>query len=327
MKAFRRIAAAFFVCLSSFSNYPAFFQRAAAYETVRAQIPVNCAELTVDQSHQYVIHIEPDSQYAPVPVPTVMELPENGDGQFTLDISEPGTFHYRVFEAPGDNPNIEYDSEIYDITLYVETSGENGLAYSITASKYGVSTKEETIAFQDSFRQNRIHATDPVMSAETTSAATTYTTTVSASLPASLSTADSSAVSSSVTVIAKKITTGTTGTAAETSVSESEMLHTSSDLSTEESTVSSETEAATQTDTAHSEYTDSKPAGNLTTAQPPERPAATTSKQNTITNVIGNVLTGESFPARTVRLVLIIAACVAVCSFLFRQKRRKNKQF
>ena len=57
-----------------------------------------------------------------------------------------------------------------------------------------------------------------------------------------------------------------------------------------------------------------------------ELTAPAESKKGYITRIVDSALTGDSFPAYTVRAVLITAFAAALCTFLFRQKNSEEEE-
>lgn len=120
-----------------------------AYQTVQARIPINCLKVRGEGTHVYKIRIETDNNYAPVPASDLIEISEEGEGYFEIEITEPGTFRYRIFEEKGEDPDIEYDSNIYILTVFVENSGDDELIYSVSAAIDGKAGKTERIQFHN----------------------------------------------------------------------------------------------------------------------------------------------------------------------------------
>lgn len=154
---------------------------ADAYLTIQAEIPVSCLEIHDDNTHIYQIVIEPDNTISPTPKSDLLEITENGSGKFEIDIDEPGTYQYRIYEKPGYDTNIIYDDNIYSITVYVETVTDDDLRYAVSAQIIGKDEKPERIEFENTLYVDygTVTTTLPVttVASETTTASdTAYTT-------------------------------------------------------------------------------------------------------------------------------------------------------
>ncbi len=216
------------VCLLSLFVLFSGTQKAFAYEAIRVTIPVNCFSVYGNSTHTYELKVESENESAPKPVDDILTVTEDSTGAFEIDLTEPGTYHYSIYEIPGSDSNIQYDSSSYDIVVFAENSEDGGLRYAVTAYKAEADSKAEAIAFQDlAFSETETTA------ASTTTAAILTTTAV---------------------------TTATTA-------------------------------------------------------------AATTTKN---TDIVYNILTGDSFPAHAIRLVMLISAMTAIFAFLF--KRDQNEE-
>lgn len=251
MKALRGFASAAVMCMLSFCMLICGAQPAAAYETVSAEISVACLAVDRTDGHVYHISIEADNAQSPAPLSDELEIMENGSGRFQLNLTEPGTFVYRVYEPTGDDPAISYDDNVYLVTVFVENAAEDTLVYAVSARRAGSDSKTEKIEFQNLVLADR--------DSDSTTTATTTTTAV------------------------------TTETTAVSSVSDSDT----------ETTLTSGTSATTST--------------TVTTAA--------SADSHDIHSMIDDVLTGDSFPAHAVRIIMLIAALTAVGAFLFKRER------
>ena len=237
MKRMKRLIPAL-VCLLSLLAFFSGAQTASAYEAITVTIPVNCFTVYGNSTHTYELKLESENESDPQPAEDILKITEDSAGAFEIDLTEPGTYHYSIYEIPGSDANIQYDSSSYKIIVFAENSEDGGLRYTITAYEAGTNSKAERIAFQD----NAFSET------ETTSAATTVTTVTAAST--------------------------TTASAATTT-------------------------AATTT-------------------------AATTTEQNT--DIVYNILAGDSFPAHAIRLVMLLSAMTAIFAFLFKRNQSEEEE-
>ncbi len=137
------------VCLLSLFALLSGTQTAFAYETIRVNIPVNCLTVYGNDTHTYELKIETENESSPEPVSDILTMTEESTGAFEIDLSEPGTYHYSIYEVTGSDANIRYDSSRYNIVVYAENSENGGLGYSMTAYRAGSDSKADRIAFQD----------------------------------------------------------------------------------------------------------------------------------------------------------------------------------
>ena len=212
------------VCLLSLFAILSGTQTAFAYETIRVNIPVNCLTVYGNDTHTYELKIETENESSPEPVSDILTMTEESTGAFEIDLTEPGTYHYSIYEVTGSDANIRYDSSRYNIVVYAENSENGRLGYSMTAYMAGSDSKADRIAFQDM-----------VLSDNKTTSTATMTTAV---------------------------TTMTT--------------------------------------------------------------AVTTKEYDTLN--INSILTGDSFPAHAIRLVMLISAMTAIFAFLFKRNQSEEEE-
>ena len=91
---------------------------------VKAQIPIIC-EKTDATNNNYEIVIE-NIDNAPLPDNNVISFSESGQTEYEIEIDEPGTYLYKVYEKAGTNKNIIYDNTSYTVTIFV-TQDDNGV--------------------------------------------------------------------------------------------------------------------------------------------------------------------------------------------------------
>lgn len=128
----------------SFNTITAF-----AYVTAAVEIPVTCLEVQDGKTHIYTIKIEAENKVSPVPESDTLEISQNGTGRFKIDIDEPGTFRYKIYEKPGSDDDIKYDKNVYHITVFVENADENRLKYAVSAAVSGSDEKPKQIVFEN----------------------------------------------------------------------------------------------------------------------------------------------------------------------------------
>ncbi|MCR4890307.1 MAG: hypothetical protein K5979_14195 [Ruminococcus sp.] len=147
MKAAERIISAVSACILSLSLFCLGELQAEAYSTIDAEIPVTCLKVEDNNSHIYQIKIESENDISPAPISDTLYITENGTGYFEINIDEPGTFRYRIYEETGSDPNIEYDDNIYAVSVFVENGIDDELIYSVTANIVGRDGKLDNIEF------------------------------------------------------------------------------------------------------------------------------------------------------------------------------------
>ena len=182
MKTLRRIFCTATLCLLSCFVFPFYSISASAYVTIEAEIPVYCLEVTDSGNHIYQIKIESENNVSPAPKSDILEITENGTGKFEIDIDEPGTYQYRIYEKTGYDSNIKYDDNIYTVTVFVETISDDDLKYAVVAKIIGKDEKPDCIEFENIVYgdSETVTTTIPVTTVPTettTTAATEKTTT------------------------------------------------------------------------------------------------------------------------------------------------------
>ena len=250
------------VCLLSFIFSYAFSINAYAYVPIDADITVDCLEIPDERDNTYAIKIESENESFPAPRSDKLEISENGKGCFKIDITEPGTYTYRIYELSGEEPEIEYDRNVYIVTVFAEHGDGDELTYSISVYSEGNDRKKDAIRF----RNMVIAGDEPTTTTDPLSAASGMTVTVSNN--------DSAVNGAEVTA---------------------EISSTSA--------ASTETESSTETSAVSALAENNSPS---------------------ITEFIGSVLTGDSFPAHTVRMIMLFAFLTAVASFMFKKNRGKE---
>ena len=167
-----------FVCLLSLLVLLSGTQTAFAYETIKVDIPVDGLEVYGNNTHTYELKIESENESSPVPVSDILTIAEDSTGTFEIYLTEPGTYHYTIYEVAGSDTNIQYDSSRYNITVYTENNEDVGLSYTITACRSGADSKAESIAFQDIILSDTATTTAETTTHTYTTIVTTVTTSV-----------------------------------------------------------------------------------------------------------------------------------------------------
>ena len=114
---------------------------------VLAFIGVDCADFDYDSDRQYIVAIEGEERYAPEPINEEIIVNPGGKGEFRLLLTEPGNYHYLVYEKPGASKKIEYDDRVYEITVFVTQNASGELDYVVTACNAETGDKPDSIEF------------------------------------------------------------------------------------------------------------------------------------------------------------------------------------
>ena len=183
MKVVSVILSAATVSVLSFSLFSK-TEIAAAYEPITALIPISCNDMLDQSQHIYEIKIDTTDPGFPLPVTDTLLIPEHGTGSFEINVSEPGSYIYRIYEEPGNDETVIYDDNVYYVTVYVEINEEEELSYAVVANTDGMETKPDEIVFANGLIADRTNVRTDVNIDEPVSV-TTYITTVTDSPSAS----------------------------------------------------------------------------------------------------------------------------------------------
>lgn len=252
MSTIRRCFCCLAVCLLSFFVFPCCTAFAVTYEKEHLEIPVMCLDVEDIEDHVYIVKITTEDTLAPLPQTDTLYINQNGRGQFEIDIDQPGTFVYNIFETEGDEDDIEYEQTVYTVTVYVETNANDELLYSVSAAVNGMTVKSEEIQFQDKLMDNS----------------------------------------------ERKKPSTTTTTAPETTTTAAETTNTTATTTTTTAVTTAASVTATET--------------------------ASTTKANSIVSFVDDVLTGDSFPAKLLCIIIIAALIIMVGAFVLRKNNGDN---
>ena len=107
---------------------------------VMAYIPVVCEKAkNVSGSNKYEVVIEKMGDDAPMPESDVITFNGSGSRNIEIEVDEPGTYQYKLYERKGKNKNIKYDTTEYNVTLFATQDDEGVLACEVILSKGGLS--------------------------------------------------------------------------------------------------------------------------------------------------------------------------------------------
>lgn len=160
MKKLCRIMTAF-LCLLSLAAVMMPDLKAGAYDAIKAVIPVSCMKVTDGAAHTYEIDIEQESSDSPKPNESSIRVEQSGKGGFTIDITEPGTYRYRISEKTGNDPDINYDKSVYIATVFVQNGDGGKLVYSLTVAEMGKTNKPDSVAFKNTQKTDESKQTSP----------------------------------------------------------------------------------------------------------------------------------------------------------------------
>lgn len=130
-------------CLNSINVY--------AYVPVEAAVPVEGIKISDSNSHVYEIVMESLDISSPAPDSDRMLIRESDSGVFNIEITEPGTYVYKIYEIPGYEQNIIYDDSVYYATVYVVSAEDNNLVYSISVREENSEYKSDNVKFVNKY--------------------------------------------------------------------------------------------------------------------------------------------------------------------------------
>lgn len=88
---------------------------------------------------------------SPAPDSDRMLIRESDSGVFNIEITEPGTYVYKIYEIPGYEQNIIYDDSVYYATVYVVSAEDNNLVYSISVREENSEYKSDNVKFVNKY--------------------------------------------------------------------------------------------------------------------------------------------------------------------------------
>ena len=153
---------------------------AMRYTPLKVEISFECLFDTRLPDGTYRINISPEDDVAPLPDETKVLVTE-GTGSFHVEISEPGTYSYLVYQEKGDDPDMVYDDTRYEIHLFVTDKGietdDSSIEMTsvITVNYAGTDDKPDRLAFANRLAGDSEAANNTTE--ESSTSATTETTT------------------------------------------------------------------------------------------------------------------------------------------------------
>ena len=115
------------------------------YTPLTVEIPVSLERAGIANENDYEIVIEPDTKGSPMPDQDSITF-LSGTRTFSIEVNEPGTYEYRIYERAGSNNKIIYDSTLYTVTLFV-TQDDNGILEAQVILSNGSLFKPTAISF------------------------------------------------------------------------------------------------------------------------------------------------------------------------------------
>ena len=83
------------------------------------------------------------------PLPEQTELEGVSEGKFEIPFSQPGDYYYKIYQKPGTQQGVTYDSTVYSVCISVFVK-EDGEMYTVAAVNIeGSSQKAEGIEFEN----------------------------------------------------------------------------------------------------------------------------------------------------------------------------------
>ncbi|MBQ6555296.1 MAG: hypothetical protein IJL89_08695 [Firmicutes bacterium] len=116
------------------------------YGTFTAEVPVSFTSTSKTDSCTAVMETKNNS---PAPYESELNIAKDSEEEFKIDISEPGTYRYTVYQKPGNNTNITYDDTVYTVTVFVTVNKNNTLKYAIVAATNKSMEKPDKIEFKN----------------------------------------------------------------------------------------------------------------------------------------------------------------------------------
>ena len=132
-----------------------------AYTPVDAVIRFEC-ESVKEADMEYRIRIRTENENIPLPDRDTIRINNEGQGSFHLQLTEPGTYDYLVYQEIGTDDSIRYDETKYDIHVFVTENEAGILDYSVAVNLAGTDKKPEKVTFRNELK----NATRPTETTE-----------------------------------------------------------------------------------------------------------------------------------------------------------------
>ena len=116
------------------------------YNKITASVPVTF--FTSRASSDSIAVMEAINE-APEPYENEIFFAVSGTDAFYIDISEPGTYRYKVYQKQGTQSNTVYDDTIYSVIVFVTADSDDSLKYAVTATASDTGRKLDKIEFKN----------------------------------------------------------------------------------------------------------------------------------------------------------------------------------
>ena len=119
--------------------------------TVRIEVE---KELTGDRpgtNETFAFILEPEGN-APMPESDFIKIAGSGTGLFpSIVYTEPGDYHYKLWEEPGSAQGYQYDKSVFHVTVQVTTDDDGLLTATVYMSKDGSEGKSAAAVFVNQY--------------------------------------------------------------------------------------------------------------------------------------------------------------------------------
>ncbi len=119
------------------------------YLPIDAVIEFVCLEAQNAKDTTYNICIKTDEANAPLPKDDKVLINSSGQGKFQIELNEPGTYVYTVYQEKGSDQDIQYDDTMYDIYVYVTNNENDQLVYTVSVTYADTDQKPVSVDFKN----------------------------------------------------------------------------------------------------------------------------------------------------------------------------------
>lgn len=119
------------------------------YTPVNAVIHFTCLKPRDLKDTKYSICIKTENSAAPLPQKDTVLINKSGEGSFKIEITEPGTFVYRVYQEKGTDAEVKYDDTQYDVYVYVTSDENDKLSYMVSVNYADTDVKPISVSFEN----------------------------------------------------------------------------------------------------------------------------------------------------------------------------------
>ena len=119
------------------------------YDKLKVKIPFYCDTVDNNPDMIYVIHLQGLGENLPQPMKDSLQVKGGESGVFVIEITEPGTFVYRMTQTKGTQANMVYDDKKYDAYIYVTNAGGSKLDYTVSITLADSSEKPESVDYHN----------------------------------------------------------------------------------------------------------------------------------------------------------------------------------